>query len=320
MTAAAAAEIERWPTGAELEMLPRMQAIALEVIVRAVFGFSTERDVAEASATLRGMLAWTTDARRLLPAIALGPRHLHRLPSFRRAIEPADALLYGAIRRHSDLPDLEQRSDILSMLVQARHEDGTPMGDEEIRDELLTLLVAGHETTATALAWTIERLLRSPEKLERLRAEVEAGEEAYLDAVVKESLRMRPPITIVLRRLTEPMEVGGRLLPAGVSLAPCIYLVHHREDLYPEPDRFLPERFLDAQPGTYSWIPFGGGVRRCIGAAFAQFEMKAVLRAIVSRVELRAADPADEAVGRRAIVLVPKQGARAVVGRRAQAT
>jgi len=286
-------------------------------MLRAVFGFESDAELVEASATLRRMLAWTVDPRFLLPAIALGPRRLPRLRPFRRVFEPTDELLYRAIRRHRELPDLEQREDILSLLVQARHESGEPMSDAEIRDELVTLLIAGHETTATALAWTLERLVRHPDKLARLREEVAAGEEAYLEAVIKESLRMRPPAALVLRRLTEPMEIGGRMLPAGVSLAPCIYLVHHREDIYPEPDRFRPERFLESPPGTYTWIPFGGGVRRCIGAAFAEFEMKAVLRALVEEVELRPEHGAGEPVGRRAIVLIPKRGGRVAVERAA---
>ena len=162
------------------------------------------------------------------------------------------------------------------MLMQARHEDGSPMSDRELRDELMTLLVAGHETTATSLAWAFERLLRHPDMLARLREEVTgpADEDDYLEAVVKETLRLRPVLPIVVRRLAEPMEFGGHLIPAGASVTPCIYLMHRREDIYPEPLRFRPERFLEQPAGTYTWIPFGGGVRRCLGASFAQFEMK----------------------------------------------
>jgi cytochrome P450 len=199
------------------------------------------------------------------------------------------------------------------MLVAARHEDGSPMSDAEMRDELLTLLTAGHETTATSLSWAVERLARHPGKLERLRAEAEAGGEEYLGATILETLRLRPVIAIVLRRLTEPVEIGGCELPAGVSVAPSVYLVHRNPQVYPEPDRFLPERFLDNPPGTYTWIPFGGGVRRCLGAAFAQFEMQMVLRELVKRHEVRPSNPASERPFRRAITETPRHDATVVL-------
>ncbi len=186
------------------------------------------------------------------------------------------------------------------------------MSDGELRDELMTLLVAGHETTATALSWALERLARHPDAWERLRS----GDEAYLDAVIKETLRLRPVLPIVVRRLKAPMEIGGYELPAGVSVAPCILLVHRRPDVYPDPDAFRPERFLETPPGTYTWIPFGGGVRRCLGATFAEMELQVVLRRIASRVALEpVGDP--EPVRRRAITLVPARGGEVrVVGRR----
>jgi cytochrome P450 len=183
------------------------------------------------------------------------------------------------------------------------------MSDRELRDELMTLLVAGHETTAAALSWAIELLARHPAQLDRLRSEIAAGDgEDYLDAVVKETLRLRPVISLVLRRLAKPMEIGGRLLPAGVSVAPCIYLLHRRPDIYPEPDRFRPERFLERPPGTYTWIPFGGGVRRCLGGAFAEFEMRVVLRELVSRRRIRPARAKPERAVRRMITNVPSRG------------
>ncbi len=200
------------------------------------------------------------------------------------------------------------------MLIAARHEDGSPMRDEEMRDELLTLLVAGHETTATSLSWAIERLTRNPDKLERLRAEVLEGREEYLTATIQETLRLRPVISIVLRKLTEPVEIGGYELPAGVSVAPCVYLVHRNPEVYPEPQRFLPERFLDNPPGTYTWIPFGGGVRRCLGASFAQFEMAVVLKELVKRHQIRPANPKPERVFRRAITETPRHNAEVILG------
>ncbi len=226
----------------------------------------------------------------------------------RRELDPADQLLFEQIRERRADPDLEQRTDILSMLLSARYEDGEPMSDVELRDELMTLLVAGHETTATSLAWTMERLVRHPGALERLRDEVAAGEDEYLDAVVKETLRLRPVLPVVVRRLARDTEVGGRLLPAGVAVAPCIHLVHRRPDVYPEPARYRPERFLEQPAGTYTWIPFGGGVRRCLGASFALFEMKQVLTAMMSRIEPTATSATPERVIRRAITMSPSRG------------
>ncbi len=173
------------------------------------------------------------------------------------------------------------------MLVSARDEHGDGLTDAELRDELMTLLVAGHETTATALTWTLERIVRHPAVLQRLQDEQRDGGEAYLDAVIKETLRLRPVVPAVVRRLQRPMSFGGWDLPAGVHIAPSIYLLHRREDLYPDPVAFRPERFLDRTPGTYEWIPFGGGVRRCLGASFALYEMRVVLQAILRDVALQ---------------------------------
>ncbi|HJZ34884.1 MAG TPA: cytochrome P450, partial [Solirubrobacterales bacterium] len=194
-----------------------------------------------------------------------------------------------------------------------RHEDGSPMSDAEIHDELLTLLIAGHETTATALSWAIERLIRHPDKLGRLRDEVAVGEDAYLTATIQETLRLRPVIVIVIRRLTEAIELGGYDLPAGVSVVPSIHLVHRDPTIYPEPDRFRPERFLETPPGTYTWIPFGGGVRRCLGAAFAQQEMAIVLEELVARRVIEPADPAPERNMRRAITETPRRNTEVVL-------
>ena len=191
------------------------------------------------------------------------------------------------------------------------------MTDEELRDELLTLLVAGHETTATSLSWALERLAHNPAVLERLTEEIRAGEDAYLDAVVRETLRLRPVLPIVARALTAPLEVEGRLLPAGTRLCPCIYLTHRRADLYPDPLAFRPERFLERPPETYAWIPFGGGIRRCLGAAFATFEMKTVLTRLLADADLRPGRAAPERIRRRSITLTPESGALVVRDARA---
>jgi cytochrome P450 len=319
MTEVAVREIERWPLGAPLSAWPTMQAITLEVILRTVFGVREGERLRRLGDALRQVLAWGTRPQRLAMLAALGPRRIAELGVFRRVLDPADELIYQEIRRRRAAPDLEERDDVLSLLLQARHEDGRPMSDKELRDELMTLLVAGHETSATSLAWALEALVRHPAALARLRDEVDSGEDAYLDAVLKETLRLRPVVALVLRRLTEPMEIGGRLLPAGVTVAPSIYLLHRRPDVYPDPRAFRPERFLERPPGTYTWIPFGGGVRRCLGASFAQFEMKVVLRELVTRLELRAARPQGERRVRRAIIFAPERGGEIVAARRVRA-
>jgi cytochrome P450 len=313
MAEIAAAEIESWPSGTPYELRPRMQAITLDIILRTVFGVREGEAFAELRAALRDFLDLTTNPRLLLPLLLVGPARVRSLGAFRRRIERVDRLIYREIAERRQSGDLEQRDDILSLLVAARHEDGSPMRDEEMRDELLTLLVAGHETTATSLAWAVERLSRHPAKLERLRSEVESGSEDYLTATIQETLRLRPVISIVIRRLTEPVEIAGYELPAGVSVTPSIYLVHRNPAIYPEPEAFRPERFLETPPGTYTWIPFGGGVRRCLGASFAQFEMAVVLKELVKRREIRPADPRPERVFRRAITETPRHNARVVL-------
>jgi cytochrome P450 len=305
-------ELEGWPTGQPFQLRPRMQAVTLEVIIRAVFGIRDEERVALMRQRLSESLELTSDVRAMLALAVLGPERLYRWRFFQREFGSVNELVLDEIGRRRDASDLEERDDILSLLLQARHEDGRPMGDAELRDELMTLLVAGHETTANALAWAMERLVRHPDKLARLSEEAAAGEDEYADAVVKETLRLRPVLPIVVRRLQEPMEIGGQLLPAGASITPCIYLVHRREDIYPEPHRFRPERFIERPAGTYTWIPFGGGVRRCLGASFAVFEMKTVLATMVTRLRLRPVDQRPERVGRRAITLVPARGAEVV--------
>jgi cytochrome P450 family 135 len=313
MTEIAAREIESWPTGVPYKLRPRMQAITLEIIIETVFGVHERERTEPLRAALRDFLDLTTDPRFLLPVVLAGPERIRRLPFFARRIDRVDELIHREIADRRRAPDLGERDDILSMLVGAEHEDGSPMGEAEIRDELLTLLVAGHETTATALSWAVERLARHPEKLERLRAEVAAGEDAYLTATIQETLRLRPVIVIVVRKLTEAVEIGGYELPAGAGVTPCIHLIHRDPNIYPDPDRFLPERFIDNPPGTYTWIPFGGGVRRCLGAAFAQFEMAVVLRELVRRHRIEPANPASERNYRRAITETPRHDAEVVL-------
>ncbi|MBS1843362.1 MAG: cytochrome P450 [Actinobacteria bacterium] len=313
MSEIAAREIESWPTGVPYRLRPRMQAMTLEIIIETVFGVHGGARLDELRAALRDFLDMMTNPRMLVPLLTLGPDRLPSYPPFRRRVERVRGLILGEIEERRAVADLEERDDILSLMVGACHEDGSPMGEEEIHDELLTLLVAGHETTATALSWAVERLVRHPDKLARLREEVEAGEEAYLTATIQETLRLRPVIVIVIRRLTAAIELGGYELPAGMNVVPSIHLVHRDPTIYPEPDAFRPERFFETPPGTYTWIPFGGGVRRCIGAAFAQQEMAIVLRELVARRSIRPTDPAPERPFRRAITETPRRNAEVVL-------
>jgi cytochrome P450 len=333
MAEIAGSEIDRWPTGEPYRLRPRMQAITLEIILRAVFGLDQGERTDALRVELRRLLDMLTRPQMLLFPILMGPDRLATFGPFQRLHARVDELIYAVIAERRRASDVEQRDDILSMLLQARHEDGTGINDRELRDELLTLLVAGHETTATALAWAVERLVRHPDKLMRLADEVSSGEQRYLEAVVTETLRLRPVISLVGRTLTEPAEIGGWPLAAGVTVVPSIYLVHRRPEVYPNPERFEPERFLDepqpddpgaaqsgeaggragGKPGTYTWIPFGGGVRRCIGGAFAQFEMQVVLAELVKRRQLEPSRPAAEPNYRRAITETPRHDAEVVL-------
>jgi len=304
MAEATAREVAAWPRGEPLPLLPRLQALTLEIVVRAVFGVREADRRDRLREGLRAALDWASDPRRFAPVALLGPDRTEALGIIRRAFAPVDALLAEEIARRRAAPGLEERDDVLSSLVAAGEHD-----DRALRDELMTLLVAGHETTASALAWALERLARHPEAWARLRA----GDEAYAEAVVKETLRLRPVLAIVLRLLTEPLELAGYALPAGVAVAPCILLLQRRADLYPEPLRFRPERFLREEPPPYAWIPFGGGTRRCLGASFALLELRTVLRTIAAHADLRPAEPQPEPARRRAVTLAPGRGARMVV-------
>ena len=314
----ALAHLERWPAHEEFAVLPEMQSITLQVILRTVFGFDDDASGQRMRDVLRTMLGFGSSRVQLL-AFAFARFELGGhgpWGAFLKARREVDAALFEQIRtRRGDL-DTTSREDVLSLLLRARDEEGRAMSDSELRDELLTLLVAGHETTATALAWTLDLLLHHPTLLGRLVRDVEAGETALLDATIKESLRIRPVVPIVVRQLQEPFTVLDHELPKGAIVAPCIYLTQRRADVYPHPTRFRPDRFLEGAPDPYAWLPFGGGVRRCLGASFATFEMRTVLRTILSSVELRAASPALERVTRRAVTLVPKRGTRVVCVRR----
>jgi len=314
--AAAAREIVRsWPVGEPFELWPQMQAITQEVIMRSVFGADEAQRLGELRTLLHRLTAALNDPGRLRTAAALGPRWLARDGGFRAAMAPVEAALLEEVDRRRRAGE-DGRRDIVSILIDARHEDGSPLDERELRDELMTLLTDG--PTSSSLAWVFERLLRHPEKLRRLQEEVRAGEDqAYLDAVVKETLRLCPPVPVVVRRLLEPLELGGHALPAGTVVAPCVYLIHRNEEIYPNPRHFLPERFLERPPGTYTWIPFGGGTRRCLAASYAELEMKRVLRTVLGEVELRPADEDSEHARRSAISFSPDRRARVIAEPRA---
>jgi cytochrome P450 len=314
MTAVAAVEMARWPRGEPVRLLPLMQTVTLEVILRTVFGLHEGARLDELRSELVRLLTIVSGVPGQLAMFTLGPRRLQRFNLLRGPLNRVDRLIYAEIDERRRAADLQDRDDVLSLLLRARHEDGQPMAEAELRDELMTLLLAGHETTATGLSWAVERIVRHPEVHERLVDEVHAGEHQFRDAVVKETLRLRPVISLVLRRLKAPMEIGGVRLPAGVAVAPSIYLVHRRPDVYPDPTRFRPERFLEQRTGTYTWIPFGGGVRRCLGAAFAEYEMRVVLGTLFDSLKVRPADERPERTKRRSITHVPAGGAAVVLG------
>jgi cytochrome P450 len=308
MVAAIAREhVARWPRGERLSLAPRMQAITLEVVLRVIFGVRGAERLQALRDRLRTMVDRITGGPSMLAMVAAGPERIERSGLYKPMLKPVDALLYEQIRERRADPG----EDVLSLLLEARHEDGSPMSDQELRDELVTLLVAGHETTATALAWTAERLVRTPGGWEALQ---DGGEE-YAEAAGKEALRLRPVLPVVVRHLQAPMTIAGLDLPAGTVVAPSIFLVHRRDEIYPEPARFLPERFLGDSPqgGTYTWIPFGGGVRRCLGAAFALMELRIVLAELGRALDAAAVDPAAEGTRRRAITMVPARGAEVVL-------
>jgi cytochrome P450 len=295
-----------------------MQSVTLEVILSGIFG-------------VEGVPAEGTPERELRDAIGAAVRvagsplgQILQLLNIGRAeatratqhfVESLERPVYRAISARRAAGEAGcSGDDVFSLLLKARYEDGEPMSDRELRDELLTLVLAGHETTAHSLAWAFERLLRTPHAYDRLREEVRAGAgEEYIEATIHEAMRARPVIPVVGRRVGVPWQLGRFRVPAGTPVLLSILLLHHRDDLYPRPQEFLPERFLGVKPGTYTWIPFGGGIRRCLGATLAMAEQRVVLGAVARRTDLQAADPAPERPRHRNVTMVPARGARAIL-------
>jgi cytochrome P450 len=315
-----AEEVAELPREAPVALHPHMQDLTLKVILRAVFGLDPGARFDALRERLQAMLAFGDRPISLMPPKPDGmvARIAERAGPFARFLrmqEEVDEILFALIaERRAQETD---RGDVLAMLLEARHDDGSPMSEQEIRDELLTLLVAGHETTATSLAWAFSRLVHEPAVLGRLVEEIDAGEEAYVTATIQETLRARPVLpNVAPRAVAKPVEIGDWTYQPGCSLLANAYLIHHDPDVYPDPGAFRPERFLDAAPGTYTWIPFGGGRRRCLGASFAMLEMKVVLRTLLGSCELRPTDGGVEVAQRRNITVRPVQGARVVLGAR----
>lgn len=320
MAEVAEREVAEWPRGEPVELQERFQHLTLEIILRAVFGLDPGPRLEALRVRLAELLTFGDRPISLVPIDPGGPvgRALSRTGPFARFLElreETDALIFELIEERRAAAGEGGRDDVLSMLLDARHEDDSPMSDQELRDELMTMLVAGHETTASSLAWAFERLVRLPEVLGNLRDEVDSGEDdAYLTATIQETLRHRPVLPNVEPRMVKkPIEVGGWRYEPGVCLTPNGYLIHHDPEIYPDPFAFRPERFLGAPPGTYTWIPFGGGRRRCIGASFATVEMKVVLRAVLEACEPAPADAAEERPRRRNITVRPGRGAQVVI-------
>ncbi len=309
-------EMERWPVSKPFALHKHTQTIAVALILKAVFGVHDEDRLQKATL----LIEQNAERAHLVSFVPTLRRNLGRWSPwsrFLRSREALDEFIYEEIAlRRAQVAAGEKHDDVLSLLLEARYDDGTPMSDVELRDQLMTILGAGNETTANGLAWGMERLLRTPRALSKLRESLAAGEEDYLAATVKETLRMRPALPSVIRKLNAPVRIGDFDLEAGVFVLPSIAALHYREDLFPEPDEFRPERFLEEKADNYAWIPFGGGVRRCIGATFAEYEMRTILREIILRANLVAPDPEPERVKLAAgALLTPGKGVKVVLTR-----
>jgi cytochrome P450 len=315
-------EIDGWPVGETFALAPRMQAVTLDVIMRGVFGIGGEGggkgDTVEhrLRRTIRRLLAASTHPLyQLLEMRNAGATEARGVLAGMLAI--VDRQLYAVIRQRRAAADRDRRGDVLSLLLRARDEDGRPLTDHELRDELMSLVLAGHETTANSLAWTFERLLRTPAAYDPLRERVRSAErgpgQAYLEATIHEGMRNRPVIPMIVRLVTRPWRFGDYVLPARTPVAVSIIALHHRPDVYPDPHTFRPERFVDRKPGTYTWIPFGGGIRRCLGATLAMAEQRVVLEAIAARTDLTAPDPEPERPRMRNVTMIPGGGCQVTV-------
>jgi cytochrome P450 len=311
-------EIDRWPFGTPFSLAPRMQAITLDVIMAGIFGIEGKSQRGTPEHGLRQLIRRLVAGSTRPEAQVTELLHIGRdeaMGPLRIGLALVDRQIYAVIKNRRGVSDLEDRRDILSLLLQARTEEGEALSDKELRDELLVLVLAGHETTANSLSWAWERLVRFPEAQEALVAAVRsgAGAEERVEATIVEAMRSRPVIPMIGRRVTVPWQLGEYGVPAGTAVAMSILLVHHREDVYPRPFDFLPERWIGRKPGTYEWIPFGGGIRRCLGAALAMAEQRVVLEAMARRLDIEADDPAPERALHRNVTMIPALGGRVIL-------
>ena len=314
METVAREQIATWPLGEPFALWPRMQAVSLEVVMRTVFGDAGGPRLELLRERLVELTSWMNNPRRLALVAAGRADVIAGTRGFKAAMRPVEQLVLEEVHERRARGG-QSGEGILASLERGHAESGTVMPDDKLRDELVTML--SHGPTATSLAWVFEKLLAHPEKLRRLREEVDAGTgEEYLDAVVKETLRLCPTVPVVMRKLVEPMQIDGWTVPAGTIVAPCVYLTHLREDLYPEPHEFRPERFLDGRAGTYNWIPFGGGARRCVAASFAPLEMRRVIKTVLEEIDLRSAETGEVGAMRSSVSFAPQSGALVIATRR----
>jgi cytochrome P450 len=319
ITDAVEREIARWPLGQPIALAPRMQAITLDVIMGGVFGIHGRPRPGTPEfwlrrATRATLYASTHPLAQVGELMNIGNDEPVGLQ--RAGLELIDRPTYAVVRSRRRAADIGERRDILSLLIGARTEDDEALTDKELRDELLTLVLAGHETTANQLAWTWERLVRNPAAQERLVETVRQGgdeKDDVIEATIYESMRSRPVIPIIGRRVTVPWRLGEYVVPADTPVTMSILLLHHREDLYPDPFAFRPERWQGHKPGTYEWIPFGGGIRRCLGAALAMAEQQIVLEEMTRRLDIEPVDPEPEHARHRNVTMIPSEGAKVII-------
>jgi cytochrome P450 len=316
---AASREIERWPVGRPFSLAPRMQAITLDVIMGGIFGIEGRPRPGTLEHALRTAIrellrGSTMPGAKLAEWMNIGHDEPFGLTWL--GLQIPDRCVRAIIRKRRREADLEHRTDIMSLIMRARTEDGHALSDRELRDELMTLVLAGHETTANQLAWAWERLVRHPDAYERLREAVrDEAEDAddVVEATITEAMRVRPVIPITGRRVAVPWRLGAYGVPAGTPVALSMLLLHHREDLYPEPFAFRPERWMSQKSGTYEWIPFGGGTRRCLGAALAMAEQRVVLSLMARRLDIETSDATPERPRHRNVTMIPARGGRVVI-------
>jgi cytochrome P450 len=324
MTELTEREVAGWPVGEPVALHPRLQRLTLEIILQAVFGLERGPRLDGLRDALTDVLTFSESPLSVLPTMQRALRWTPTMRRFQAAMARTDELVFTLIeerRAQAGADDDPAGDDVLAMLIAARHEDGSPMSRSELRDELMTALVAGHETTASQLSWALDRLAREPAVLARLTDELDRGDGAYLDATITEILRLRPVVPNAEPRLVkQPVRIGGVEYPPGVVLLASAYLIHHDPAIYEEPYAFSPERFLEAAPGSYTWIPFGGGRRRCLGASFALQEMKVVLRTVLGRFAPSATGVPVETTRRRGVTFSPRRGATVILAERSPAS